>query len=119
MENQEINNQLKKRRKRPIIMTVVCVLGFISSILTILMIFSEAAPKIGKWYPPYLLITGVIGFICMIGFWKMKKWAAYIYLVILIINQFILIAMGTWNMVGLGFSAVVVGVILSQVSKMD
>lgn len=119
MEKQEIINPLNPVKKRPVIITVICVLGFIGSLLNFLMIFSEVAKNNGSWYTPYLIFLGIIGLICMVGLWKMKKWASYVYIGVLILNQFILIAMGTWNVVELVFPAVLVGVILSQVNKMD
>ena len=55
----------------------------------------------------------------MIGSWKMKKWAAYTYTALFVINQFVLLSMGVWNILALLLPAVVVAIALTNVKKMD
>jgi len=119
MEQQNNIFKLKNDTKRPVLITIICVIGFIAAILTFIMAFSGTTKLIGSWYPVYLIATRVITIIGIIGLWKMKKWAAYTYIAVLTLNQFILIALGTWNAIGLIFPAVVAGVILSQIKKMN
>src|SRR6266487_6964705 len=93
MEQQKIIDQPTQHpteKKRPTAITVVCILGFIGAAITIPLIFSASARQIGSWYLPYLGLSAVIGVICMIGLWNMKKWAAYLYTVFVLINQIVL-----------------------------
>lgn len=112
--NEEVNN-----KKRPTAITVICVIGFVGAVFTIPMIFSDIAKQIGSWYPPYLALSAVIGLACMIGLWKMKKWAAYTYTGFVALNQVVLLAMDVWNIMALIIPGIVIGIALSYIKKMD
>jgi hypothetical protein len=55
----------------------------------------------------------------MVGLWMMKKWAAYTYTGLVVINQIVLIVMGVWNILALLIPAVVVFFALKNISKMS
>lgn len=118
MEKQNIDNQ-EIEKKRPTAITVICVLGFIGAAFTIPLIFSDISGQIGSWYPPYLGLSAIIGLVSMIGLWQMKKWAAYTYTGFVGLNQIVLLTMGVWNVIALIIPAIVVGIALSHVKKMD
>lgn len=107
------------KNKRPIAITVICVLGFIGVAFSIPVIFTSVAQSIGAWYPPYLGFSVIAGFVCMIGLWKMKKWAAYAYTAFVLLNQIVLFVMGVWSVMALLIPAIVVGIALYHVKKMD
>jgi len=120
-EQKTIINQFEDTRKtqRPVAITVVCIIGFIGALISVPMIFSQAAVAVGSWYPPYLGFAVVAGLICMIGLWLMKKWAAYLYTGLVLLNQIVLLAMGVWNIMALIIPAIVVGIALYHVKKMN
>ncbi|WP_035091036.1 hypothetical protein [Aquimarina macrocephali] len=122
MGQQEIldqTNEAGNNKKRPTAITVICVLGFIGAAFTIPMIFSDIAGQVGSWYPPYLGLSAVIGLVCMLGLWKMKKWAAYMYTGFVALNQIVLLAMGVWNIMALIIPGIVIGIALAHINKMD
>ena len=122
MEQQNITNPVNEKldeKKRPTAITVICVLGFIGAAFTIPLIFSDIARQIGNWYPPYLGLSAILGLVCMVGLWQMKKWAAYTYTRFVGLNQIVLLAMGVWNVMALIIPAIVVGIALTHVKKMD
>lgn len=122
MEQQNINekvNEKPEEKNRPTAITVICVIGFIGAAFTIPLIFSDIAGHIGSWYPPYLGLSAIIGFVCMVGLWQMKKWAAYTYTGFVGLNQIVLLIMGVWNIMALIIPAIVVGIALSHLNKMD
>jgi hypothetical protein len=121
MEEQEISEQAKNlnSKKRPTAITVLCVLGFVGSPIAVLTCFSESAIQIGSWYPPYLGFSSALGLICMIGLWKMKKWAAYVYTGFVVLNQVVLLSMGVWNIMALIVPSIYVGIALYHLKKMD
>jgi len=110
---------MEQQKTRPVAITVICVLGFIGAVFAIPMIFSDIARQIGNWYPPYLALSSVIGLACMVGLWNMKKWAAYTYAGFAGLNQIVLLIMGVWHVVGLIIPAIVVGIILAYIKRMD
>jgi len=111
-------NDTTEKAKRPTSITVICVMGFIGALITVPLIFSPIAQQIGAWYPPYLGFSAVVGLICMVGLWMMKKWAAYTYTGFVALNQVVLLAMGAWNVMALLIPAIVIFFALKNASKM-
>lgn len=105
--------------RRPIAITVICVLGFVGAALTVPVIFSSVAQSIGTWYPPYLALTSVVGLICMVGLWTMKRWAVFAYTALLVVNQVVMMAMGVWNIFALVIPLIVVVIAFMNLSKMS
>ena len=106
-------------KKRPTEITVICILGLIGALITIPIIFSPTImQQLPNWYPPYLGFSALVGFACMVGFWFMKKWAVYVYAGLAIINQVILLSMGSWNIFGLLIPAIIVFFTAKNLSKM-
>jgi hypothetical protein len=107
--------------QRPTAITVICVLGFIGagvSLLALPMILSHASMFPG-WYLPYLCLSAVVGLTLMVGMWKMKKWGAIGYAGFTALNQVVLLVGGLWTIGALIIPAIVAGIALSNVSKMD
>lgn len=103
---------------RPTSITVICVLGFIGGLLAVPLVFSDIARNIGAWYPPYLAISAVVGFLCMVGLWKMRRWAVFTYTVFVAINQIVMLTMGVWNVFALLLPGIVIAISFSHLSKM-
>ena len=103
---------------RSITITVLCVIMLIGGLLSIPLIFSAGARNIGAWYPPYLAFSSLVGLVCMVGLWKMRRWAVFTYTAFVALNQIVLFAMGIWNILALLIPGIFIGVIFSQISKM-
>ena len=112
-------NETVEKAKRPTSITVICVIGFLGALISLPLIFSPIALQIGSWYPPYLGVSSIVGLVCMVGLWTMKKWAAYAYTGFVALNQIVLLAMGVWNVMALLIPAVVIFFALKHVSKMS
>lgn len=106
-------------KKRPVAITVICILGFIGVAVAVPLAFSGMARIIGDWYPPYLLLSAGVGLACMIGLWKMKKWGAYTYTAVFFINQTVLLSMDVWSPRSAILPLIVVGIALSHLKNMD
>jgi hypothetical protein len=104
--------------KRPIAITIICIIGFIGALLTLPVLFSNAVSSLPPWYPALLGISGVIGLACMIGLWMMRKWAVYTYTGFAVLNQVILIATGLWNPLALLVPGIVIAVMFGYLSRM-
>ena len=63
-------------RKRPKIISIVCVIGFILSAGQIITISAPSIRDVALWYP--VLYGAIISmrFISLVGVWHMKKWGA-------------------------------------------
>ena len=108
-----------EKAKRPIAITIICVVGFIGAVISVPLIFSSVAQSIGAWYPPYLAFCSVVGLACMVGLWMMKRWAVFLYTGLLVVNQVVLLAMGVWNPLALVLPLIVVVVAFMNLSKMS
>lgn len=105
-------------KKRPVIITVICIVGFIGAAFAIPLVFSPVASSIGAWYPPYLAFTSIVGLTCLIGLWKMKKWGIIGYSALTAVNQLVLLAMGVWSILALLIPGIVIAISFSHFSKM-
>jgi hypothetical protein len=60
--------------ERPLLLTILCVIGFLASPIGILASFSVLLPA-----PLLLLAKSIIALVCYIGMWNMKRWAVVVY----------------------------------------
>jgi hypothetical protein len=104
--------------KRPIAITIICIIGFIGAAFTVPVFFMDVMRSLPPWYPWLLGVSAVIGLACLIGLWMMRKWAVYIYTAFAAINQVILIATGLWNPFALILPAIVIAVMFGYLSRM-
>jgi hypothetical protein len=105
--------------KRPVMITAICVIGFIGALATIPFVFSDLSKQIGAWYPPYLAFSAVVGFVCMIGLWMMKKWGFIVYTAFCGVNQVVLLAFGIWNIFALIIPGIVIAIAFSKYNLME
>lgn len=112
--------------KRPTSITVICVLWFIGSFLTVpkilLLINMVNEPDlypqpVGTWVLLFVVFMFFCGLACMAGLWVMKKWAAYTLTGLFALGQIILLVNRVWDVKTL-ILAVVVFFALKNVSKM-
>jgi hypothetical protein len=64
--------------------------------------------RIAPWYAPYLAVSAGIGLACMLGLWKLRRWAVVAYTVFATVNQVVLITTKLWNPLALLVPAAVV-----------
>jgi len=107
-----------KKVERPMSITAICALGFMGIIRAAGLVFSPIAQEVAPWYPAYLGVWLVVGFVCMLGLWMMKKWAAYIYTGIIALHEIISFTMGSADIIELLMLAIIVFFMLKNVSKM-
>ena len=105
--------------KRPGIITAICVIGFIGVLATVPLVFSDMSKQIGTWYPPYLAFSAVVGLVCMIGLWMMKKWSIVTYTIFFAMNQAVLLAFGVWSIFALIIPGIVIAVAFSKYKLME
>ena len=67
-------------RKRPVILTIICVIGILWSLLNFIFIFSPFIRKISEVAPAIYGIIVAVQFISFIGTWHMKRWGIHLYI---------------------------------------
>lgn len=116
-----MNTDLKTEEgsnRRPTVITVLCIYLFIGGILAIPLFISKFVQKIGMWYPPYLAFSTIVGLICVIGLWKMRKWSIFTYTALVVLNQIVFIACGYWNILTLVTPLIFISIGFFYLSKM-
>jgi hypothetical protein len=83
--------------KRPVIITVICIIGLIGALFTIPLLFTSYASAIGSWYPPFVGLSALVGIISFIGLWRMRLWALYLYLAMFVVTEIIMMVMHIWS----------------------
>lgn len=105
-------------RKRPVLISIICVLGFLAVIAGAILGLTESAREIGEWYPPFLWMGAIVHAVAYIGLWRMKGWAPMLMVVMFLANQGVLYGMDQWTPMSLG-NGVVVVITLMYMKKMD
>lgn len=103
---------------RPTLITIACALGVFGAVASVPVIFSDFARGVGAWYAPYLAASVLASTGCMAGLWKMRRWGAYLYVMVAATNQLVMFSMGIWHFPDLLVPAVFAGAVFSQLRKM-
>lgn len=108
----------EEKVKRPVVITIVCVLEF-----SVLLLF--AGYIIGFHYSiemdgffAYLVVRTVLGTVLAIGMWRMKKVAAYAFIAVNVLNQVILLQIERWTIQSLVFPMIMVILVLTRIERM-
>lgn len=66
--------------KRPGIITVFCVIGYLSIVFTFPQVFSPGIKKLGVLMPAVYGVLVAANFIACVGIWYFKQWGVQLYL---------------------------------------
>jgi hypothetical protein len=69
-------NQAAQLPRRPLVLGVVSIVGFI---LALLWMPLPEAWHFGFGYGLHMLLSSLVGMVCMYGFWKMWRWSVVLY----------------------------------------
>lgn len=93
--------------KRPTIITIICIIGFLWIVFTFPGMFSPATKKLGDWVPAVYGFIIALSFISYIGVWHMKRWGVEMYIGVVCVKQIFFLftdQMGFGAIVGIVFS---------------
>jgi hypothetical protein len=115
----------KEAKRRPILVTVICILGFIGVPLSIIaavigmsaaLIFNITVMPL--WYSAFLIILTLLYLPALIYVWKMRKIGLIAYTALAIVGYVVGFASGFASIGGLVISAIVIGLLYTQFKKM-
>lgn len=104
--------------RRPLILTILCILGFVAAAANVPTIFTDDARRVGHWFPPFLALSVVVTVICMIGLWKMHRWAVLVYTGFAVLGFALALTVGSWNLTAQLVRVAVIVIMFSQFAKM-
>ena len=84
-------------RKRPVVISILGVIGFIVSACQIIFISAPGIRDVGGWYP--ILYGSIIAlrFISIVGVWHMKKWGAELFAYITLLKIAVQVLVGDFG----------------------
>lgn len=106
-------------RKRPGLLTVVCILGFIWIVFGFIGVFSPSVKKLGDWFPALFGLMVAANFMAFIGIWHMKRWGVYVFAIAFFIKEIVLILIDDVSIVGVVFSLFFLGSMFAYFKRMD
>ena len=108
--------------RRPGLITVTCILGFIWMVLVLPGMFSPAVKKMGSYIPMVYGLILCLNFISLIGVWHMKRWGVELFSLTFFVKLsfFILTNQVDFSVYsGIFFSVMFMIVFLIYYAKMD
>ena len=105
--------------KRPKLLTITCILGFIWIVFSFPAVFSPSVKKLGDWYPALFGLMVAASFISYIGVWHMKRWGVRLFIITFFTKELILIFIKDVSLVGITFSIYFIVTMLVFYNKMD
>ena len=106
-------------RKRPVLITVVCILGFTWIVFSLPAVFSPSIKKLGDWYPALFGLLVAASFISYIGVWHMKRWGVSLFILTFFTKEIILVLINDISFVGIVFSIFFLSSMVVFYKKMD
>lgn len=105
---------------RPVIITVICVIGAIGILLglaaTIALVFlpsdisNQVLGALPAWHMPYVGGSALLNIVSIIGLWQMRRWGLLVYILVGILDQIVVFILGQWNITNLIIPLIVIGV---------
>lgn len=105
--------------KRPVLISIVCILGFIWIVFSFPSVFAPSLKKMGDWYPALFGILVAISFISYIGLWHMKRWGVQLFLISFFIKEALLFLINDVSIPGIAFSIFFILSMLPFYKRMD
>jgi hypothetical protein len=106
-------------RKRPVLLTIVCILGFIWIVFSFVGVFNPSLKKMGDWYPAIFGLIVACTFISYIGVWHMKRWGVQLFAIAFFVKQAALILIGDLGIVGIILSVAMLVIMICFYRRMD
>jgi hypothetical protein len=82
--------------KRPVIISIVCVIGWLMVVSSFIYAFSPNVKKIGEFYPAIYSFVVCLQFISFVGIWYMKKWGLHLFIASFFLKNILLVFMNTF-----------------------
>lgn len=105
--------------KRPILIKIICILGFIWIVFSFPSVFSPSVKKMGDWYPALFGLIVACSFISYIGVWHMKRWGVQLFAITFFVKESVLFFVDDLNYLGILFSAFFLISMLFFYKRMD
>ena len=100
--------------QRPFPVTIICSIGFLFLLFSLPMCTVDYL--LDNFYAEF---TSLVTLGCLIGLWKMKKLALYIYFCVFLVNQFMIVSLGHWSFNSLFIPLIIIATTSVYHNKMN
>lgn len=109
------------KTKRPVILSIISIIGWIMVVLSFVYAFSPTVKKIGEFFPALYSFVVCLQFISFVGVWYMKKWGMHVLIVAFFAKNILLVFMNSFTPFDLTFlvSAIFIIILLFYYRRMD
>ncbi|HEY6160381.1 MAG TPA: hypothetical protein VI112_04135 [Bacteroidia bacterium] len=111
-----------KGAKRPALISIACIIGFLWITCTFPGVFSPSIKKIGDWAPAIYGFIIASSFISFVGIWHMKKWGVHLYVITISLKEsffFSIDYLDILSIIGIVFSVIFIIIFTSYYSRMS
>lgn len=91
---------------RPVLLTILCIVGILWSLMNFFFVFSPFIKKISDWAPAIYGIIIALQFISFIGTWHMKRWGVMLFIASFFAKTIFSILVEDVSYVGIALAAV-------------
>jgi hypothetical protein len=67
--------------KRPRIITIICIIGYLSVLISFPQVFSPSLKRLGLFIPAIYGVLVAMSFMAYVGLWYFKQWGAALFLI--------------------------------------
>lgn len=106
-------------RKRPVLLTIICIIGYIWVVFSFISVFSPGVKKLGDWYPALFGLVAALSFISYIGVWHMKQWGVNLFIATFFFKQILHVLTNELSYVGIALSVIFIACFLVFYRRMD
>ncbi|HSH64933.1 MAG TPA: hypothetical protein VLB84_03840 [Bacteroidia bacterium] len=106
-------------KKRPILVTVACIIGYVAVVFYFIGVFAPAIKKLGDFYPALLGIIVAAYFISVIGIWHMKRWGLLLFICVFFIKLLFQILVNDIGIAGTIISVFIISAVIPFYKRMD
>ncbi len=105
--------------QRPVAIIIVCFIGVINAAQLSFMVISPVSKQFGAFYPYYFALSAIVSLLSIYGLWFFRKWAVWLYIVVLASNQLVLVSMGLWELTAILMPILIVVLLFNNLDKMS
>jgi hypothetical protein len=108
-------------KKRPVVVTIFSIIGWVMVILNFLIAFSPSIKKINEFYPALFSLVMCLQFISLVGIWYMKRWGVELFVVSFFAKDILSVIMNDFSAASSSFiiSVILIVVLLFFYKGMD
>ena len=100
------------KTKRPRIVSIISIIGWIMVVLSFVYAFSPNVKKIGEFYPALYSFVVCLQFISFVGIWYMKKWGVHLLVASFFCKNILLVFMNNFTYVDITFLVEIIFIII-------